>query len=82
MNDPPANEPQIVGPQPVPVTTMVGNADGPMGPLVVLRFSSYTGDSVYFLPRDVALEFASNVRKAANTGPKLLAAPAGFVVPR
>jgi hypothetical protein len=75
-------EPEIVGPSPAPVTTMVGSADGPTGPLVVVQFASVTGMSVYFLPGDVALQFASNIRSAAQTGPKLVTAPPGFVVPR
>ena len=75
-------EPQIVQPQPVPVTTMVGSVDLPTGPAVALQFHSPTGVSIYFLPRDAALEFASNVRAAAQTGPRLVAAPAGFQVPR
>lgn len=74
---------QIVQPQPIPVTTGVGSASLPDGsPLVAVSFASFTGQSVYFLDRDQAIEFASNIRRAAQTGPKLVAPPAGFQVPR
>ena len=82
MDESPVAEPQIVQPQPMPVTTMVGSVDLPTGPAVVVRFASVNGESIYFLPRDAALEFAANVRAAAQTGPRLVAPPAGFQVPR
>jgi hypothetical protein len=75
-------EPQIVQPQPMPVTTMVGTADTTNGPVVVLKFASVNGEMTYFLPNEVALELAGNIADAAQPGPRLVAAPPGFVVPR
>jgi hypothetical protein len=75
-----------VGPAPVPVSANAQAIPLPDGtPAVMVSFTSYNGVGVYFLPRDGALEFASMIRKAAQTGPQGIVVPkgaGGLVVPR
>lgn len=72
---------QVVPPQPVPVTVNVQAVDLPQGPSVVLQLASVNGVGVYFLSRDAALEVASAIKKAAQTGSKLTVAKSPLIVP-
>jgi hypothetical protein len=48
------------------VQVIVQQVDGPNGPLVVLRFLSVNGQSVYFLTVDDARQVASLIQQRAT----------------
>ena len=71
--------------QPVmlPLRYEVGSVQAPDGsPLVVLALQTPAGSQRVVLARDDAINLASAIKKQANVGPQLVAAPPGFVVPR
>lgn len=70
-------------PVPLPVrfgTENVAMADGT--PAVVFELITPAGSSKVMLSRADALAISSHLKKAAQTGPQLVAAPAGLVIPR
>lgn len=84
MSEPTPEERQEGVVWPVPVTpmpavfdVMPNEVDGQ--PAVVIVTYNGAGASFGWMPRDVALEFASKVKKVANTGPK--AAPVKQTAP-
>jgi hypothetical protein len=62
----PEGIPITVPPQPAPVQVIVEQAQTPQGPLVVLRFLSVNGQSVYFLGVEDARHIADLIRQRAT----------------
>ena len=68
---PNGNQPQqipiTVNPAPVPVQVVVEQASGPQGTVVVLRFFSPTGQTVFFLSPDDAKSIANMIQQRATS---------------
>ena len=56
-----------VNPAPVPTQVVVEQADGPQGPIVVIRFFTPTGQSIFFLPVDAAKQVGQMITDRATT---------------
>lgn len=65
---------------PVRWTTQSGEVEGQ--PIVLLTVETPATRQRLVLSRDQALEMASMLRKQAQTGPQIVAAPAGLIIPR
>lgn len=55
-----------VQPQPVPTQVVIEQAQTPTGPLVVLRFFTPTGQSIFFLPINTAKQVAQMITQRAT----------------
>lgn len=74
--------PQVVQPQPVPISVVVDVARGGGQSAVVLSVLSPTGTGVYFLPPDFAEQIAGMLTdRARQARSGLLVAPAGAALP-
>ena len=64
---------------PLPMAWNIAALNGPDGPMVLLDFKTPTGQLRTAVSRDAALQIASEIRKQAQTGPKLQIAQPGQV---
>jgi hypothetical protein len=72
-----AQQPQVIGPQPVPMTFNVEGVRADDGtPMVMLATFSFTGTSVSFLPLEIARQVSAMIAAAADQ------VDTGLIVPR